>query len=321
MKIAIITENFLKPWYPNDIDNFLPGTQECVILFSEMLKNKAYDVNVFFNGPTIIETTERKNIIYRDFSKFSLDDNYDIIFLIKINPLTDDDRLEKINVIFISVDNKDYSKNKKYIRNFICLTQFHKNLLRLENSIIIPNGIDLESLENNRVEKEKNTILYSSSPDRGLINIFQNMENIRKNFPEMKIYITYGFDIARKFFNDFTKVDDEERKVELFCNHYNIFYLKNLTKNDFEKLYWKCQYWILPLIKEDSELFCLNAVKSQYCGCIPIINKIGPLKETVGNYIEFTDFINGNLQITKSVNKINTYTWNQTFENFWKKIL
>ena len=100
MKIAIITENFLKPWYPNDIDNFLPGTQECVILFSEMLKNKAYDVNVFFNGPTIIETTERKNIIYRDFSKFSLGDNYDIIFLIKINPLTDDDRLEKINVIF-----------------------------------------------------------------------------------------------------------------------------------------------------------------------------------------------------------------------------
>ena len=73
--------------------------------------------------------------------------------------------------------------------------------------------------------------------------------------------------------------------------------------------------------KEDSELFCLNAVKSQYCGCIPIINKIGPLKETVGNYIEFADFINGNLQITKSVNKINTYTWNETFDNFWKKIL
>jgi glycogen synthase len=88
-----------------------------------------------------------------------------------------------------------------------------------------------------------------------------------------------------------------------------------------EKLYWKSKYWILPLNNAESELFCLNAIKAQYCGCIPIVNKIGALTETVSNYIEYNDFVKGKLEIIKSNNIIPLFSWKEVVDKFWDKIL
>ena len=52
-------------------------------------------------------------------------------------------------------------------------------------------------------------------------------------------------------------------------------------------MYWKSEYWVLPLNNPQSELFCLNAIKAQYCGSIPVVRRVGALQETVNQFIDW----------------------------------
>jgi hypothetical protein len=68
MNVAIITENFKQPWSPNDLEIFLGGSQECVVLLAEALSRFQYSVSVFTIGPTECKEERRNGIVYQDQS-------------------------------------------------------------------------------------------------------------------------------------------------------------------------------------------------------------------------------------------------------------
>lgn len=320
MSIAVITENFLIPWEPNELEKFLGGCQECTVLLSEALVRINKKVSVFLHGPTPSKDYERNGVLYSDFSKFDLYDNYDTIILFKINPLKDDERLKKTNVIYWSsdIENRPVAE---YIDHFVCLTEFHKETNDWKDALVIPHGIDMESLEKNRVPKRKNTMLYCSSYDRGLGLLFQFWEQIKKEFTDLELYVTYGFEITKKICGENEDVVIGEEKTKEFCENLNINYLGNLSRDELEKLYWECEYWVHPLTYANAELFCLNAIKSKYCECKPVVCKIGALTETVGDYIDFCNFINGRERMTKVDNVPPMYSWDEVVDKWWKGIV
>jgi hypothetical protein len=57
------------------------------------------------------------------------------------------------------------------------------------------------------------------------------------------------------------------------------------------KLFWQSEYWVLPLNNPDSELFCINAIRAQYCGCKPVVRRIGALQETVNEFIDWDELL------------------------------
>lgn len=337
-QVAIITENFIYPWWPNDIDTFLGGSQEVVVLLAEALKKSGYFVAVYtYNEYSKTKAQIRDNIVYSDFSFF--DYNFETIILFKVNPLNEE-KLKgdyKPNIIFWSSDIQNImspNNNWERIKSFVCLTMFHKQRNETEalnelqrkcwkNSLVIPHGADFDSLNKNKVEKKANTVLYSSSYDRGLETLLNSWGTIKTYFPNLKLKITYGFNLAKQFIigeENRNVINENETKLKEVALRLGVEYLGNIDRNSLEKLYWESEYWILPLNKADSELFCLNAIKAQYCGCIPIVNKIGALSETVGNYIPFNNFIKGNKTIQKGENIVSLYSWNDVV-NLWKPIL
>lgn len=317
-KIVIITENFKVPWNPNDIDDFLGGSQEVVVLFAEALKQSDFDVSVFTLGETKTETVSRKDVLYSDFSFF--DYNADFIILFKINPLKEQ-RIKNSKIVFWSSDiQKHVPFHFDKIQTTVCLTNYHKTRNNWENSFMLPHGFDKESLNKNKKEKIPNTVLYSSSFDRGIETLINSWSTIKKYFPNLKLKITYGFKIANQFASNLGKElnSKSEKHIKEVCEILDIEYLSNISRNEIEKLYWESEYWILPLNNADSELFCINAIKAQYCGCIPIVNKIGALKETVSDYIPFDEFVKGNKNIIKNENTIPSYSWLEIV-NKWKE--
>lgn len=312
-KIAIITENFYIPWTPNDIDKFVAGCQESLILFSEELAKNNYFVVVFSNGPVKIKSEVRKGVLYTpliliDFSEF------DLLILFKHNPFPRF-LLPKTKIIYWSSDIEELN----IIENKVCLTQFHADMNDWKNAYVIPHGIDMNSLNENKESRDENMILYSSSPDRGLVTLIEDWKKIQTFFPNLRLYITYGFQIQKQLEKNLQIPEQSEKSLVNACNELNITFLPSLNKKEFESLYWKAKYWILPLNDEKSELFCLNAIKAQYCGCIPIVNKIGALKETVKDYIDYKDFVNGNLTITKGDNTIPLFSWSEVVKK-WEKL-
>lgn len=316
MSIILIGENFLRPWKPEDINTFLAGCQECLVLLAEALQRQGYKVKVLLHGPTKIDTQICNGIEYSDFSKFIVDDS--VIILFKINPLPEDKRLETANVIFWSSDVQTNVSPDRYIKKYVCLTDYHLNRNGWKNGYVIPHGIDFLSLRRNRTEKENDTMLYCSSPDRGLAQVLQQWEVIKTYYPNLKLYITYGFKIAKQILDKSTLQSEEELKQ--FCTGKDITYLADLNRTDLEKLMWRCKYWVLPLNNPDSELFCLSAVKAQFCGCIPVVNKLGALTETVGDYIEFSSFCRGDTTIVRG--KTNSiYSWDDVVMKYWIPLL
>lgn len=318
--IAIVTENFYHPWSPNDLESFLGGSQECVVLLAEALLNTGfYQVDVFTYGPIQSNTEERNGVIYRDFSNFNY--NYDSIILFKVNPLQNREELKNINVIYWSSDVEERPKCD-YINSYVCLTEYHKERCGWSDAIVIPHGIDTESLMRNRVNREKNTIIYSSSLDRGLDILLANWKKIKEKYPEMKLLVTYGFKISNQLSSYGSllngKVEDNLKQI---CTNLDIEYLGDISKDELEKLYWRCEYWCLPLKNPDSELFCFNAVKSQFCGCTPIVYQKGALLETVKDHIHFDSFVDGNKEQTIGKNDVPTYTWEQVVQKYWIALL
>lgn len=327
--IAIITENFLIPWYPDDIDDFLGGSQEVIVLFSEMLKRNGYDVSVFTfceSKETIIKPCLRNEISYTNFDEFKkCYSEFKTIILFKVNPLLElkNKFTSHQKIIFWSSDvQKVVPRYFDLIRTRVCLTNYHKQMNQWDDAIVIPHGIDKKSLDENKADKIPNTVLFSSSLDRGLEELVNAWSNIKKHFPNLKLKVTYGFKISNQISSNIGKqfIKVYEKNVIDVCSFLGIEYLANISKKEMEKLYWESEYWILPLNKAESELFCLNAIKAQYCGCIPIVNKIGALQETVGDYIPFENLLKGDKTIKKANNTIPSYSWDDVLQ-IWKPIL
>lgn len=323
--IAILTENFPVAWQPTDLDDFLAGCQECTVQLAEAFQRAGHSVTVFLHGPTTATECTYHEVKYLDSDAFQ--PTFDVVILFKINPLATADtltrqKLRAANVIYWSSD-VEQKFNDQIIRRAVCLTDFHRQRNFWPWATIIPHGIDKKSLQSHRIPRERNTILYCSSPDRGLQQLLLDWQKIQRHFPEMRLFITYGFKISRQLSTNPRHVQlqnmSEQSLIAACRSLTNVYYLGHLNRMEMEKMYWRCQYWILPLNNADSELFCLNAIKSQYCGCIPIVNKIGALQETVGNHIPYTEFVQGRLNIVEG-QTVDILDWDQVAQR-WAEIL
>ncbi len=146
---------------------------------------------------------------------------------------------------------------------------------------------DLKRLKENKVTKEKGTMLYASSFDRGLEELLTRWPEVQKQLGVKKLYITYGWDFIDKLIKADPKRAPWKNQMLKLMEQDGIEMLGRLSNNKMCGMYWKSEYWCLPLSNPQSELFCLNAVKASYSNCIPVVRRIGALQETVHNYLDF----------------------------------
>lgn len=316
MKIAFFTENFRVPWRPHEIDTFLAGSQECSVLFARALKKAGYDVTVYMvrlSGSELLFFDEETydGIRYTDCRNYI---SADLVILFKVN-------VEVQNAKKIVYWSSDIEVRKPYPT--ICLTNFHKQRNEWNDAIVIPHGIDIYSLEGNKRDKISNTGIYCSSPDRGLLPLILNWKFIKMTHPNLVLYVTYGFDNVMKLYpaEEAQKYKAIGDNVIRNCQELGIVWLGSVSRDRLEQLFWECEYWFLPLQKPDSELFCLNAVKAQYCGCIPVIFKKGALQETVGKYIDYEDFVKGNMKFRdEDTERVKAQPWSEIVKLWEEKV-
>lgn len=318
MKIKILTNELPGGWSPEELSTSLGGSEEVVTeLASELAKN--HEVTVFHSQKEVKEI-EYNGAIYLDRLKASCISDEIFITFKDPTPWVNGATCEKM--IHWSSD-VEQPWNTSKIHHFINLTNFHKTRNLWVNpkiSSVIPHGIDTKSLDSNKVEKENNTILYCSSPDRGLENLLVHWNEIKKTYPEINLKVAYGFNSFLACTRRNADALAYMNRLQTLMNQDGIEYLGALTKNEIEKEYWKAKYWILPLQRADSELFCLNALKAQYCGALPIVNKIGALKNTVGSYIPYGEFIKGNMNLKQSKADVSALGWDQVVKQYWNPL-
>lgn len=347
--IKIFTNLVEGGWSAHQLESGIGGSEEKLIEFAQEMA-KEFDVIIYMNGVHGLIN----NVKYEDHRNYKPWEYCDVFISFKNKNIL----LESINASKIfhwtTEIEPEWTKTMlNDINNVICISDYHVSRMKPKSdkfktmylwadlSKLNTNNIILEMERLSKVKdirydispfpnnKEKDSMLYSSSFDRGLEELLMNWKLVQEELGVKKLYITYGWDFIDKMIKYNPQLIGWKNKMLELIKQEGVELVGKIKNDEMCKMYWKCEYWVLPLSNPDSELFCINAIKAQYCECIPIVRKIGALQETVNNCLNWDGEILGRPNQKSNWNK-NSIEKNKKFaEKFsldlkikeWKKLI
>jgi len=176
------------------------------------------------------------------------------------------------------------------LKHIFCLSEWHvsyfTNLFPQCKEITVPfyYGIDFQKFKNdNVVIKETNKFIYSSFPNRGLLQLLQMWPKIIEKFSDSSLHI-YS-DINGKWVNSVEK--EKMNQIKELLNIYrdnkllNIYYYGWVDKKTLAEAWKTSEYWFYPCTF--AETFCLTAVEAALSKTLAITNGLAALQNTVEN--------------------------------------
>ena len=276
-------------WSADHLETGIGGSEEKLIEWAREMSKK-YDVTIYHNG----DHGDFDGVKYRDYAEFKPWEYSDVFISFKNRGIL----LETINAGKIYHWTADIETwDQLAPERIICISDWHKRNM-------LPKGYpfetmylwaDFERLDKNKVEKESNTMIYTSSYDRGLEYLLKNWGKTKENLKLDKLYITYGWDFIDRANKSNPQAQTWKDSMIELMKQDGIEVLGRLTNDELCKYYWKSEYWVNPVTDPRYELFCISAVKAQYCESIPVVIRAGGLKETVNKYIDIEKLINKNI--------------------------
>lgn len=235
----------------------------------------------------------------------------------------------------IPVDNK--------VKKIFCLTEWHRDYVweffpTLKEKITYHYyGINKELF--NKKEKIRNSFIYSSTANRGLLQLLEMWPKIYSRYPDATLQIFC--DLENKWVNTFYR----EKIIYIKCllekyKDMGISHRGWVNKRTLYDTWEKSQYWFYPCTF--TETFCMTALEAAISGTLAITNGKGSLENTVGDrgftipgdpqdpswqekalYVLFDiiDNTRGSDLVERNYEWAKKLTWSSQAENFLEKYI
>jgi hypothetical protein len=175
----------------------------------------------------------------------------------------------------------------KKLKNIFCLTEWHVSYLSsifpsLAN-IMVPfyYGID-DRFKSAATNKIKNKFIYSSFPNRGLLQLLQMWPTIIENVPTSTLHI-YS-DVNNKWSNNVEpqKMQQIRDLLGIMTDRKcGIYYHGWVGKKELAEAWKTADIWFYPCTF--AETFCLTALEAASSKTFVVTNDLAALQNTVGN--------------------------------------
>lgn len=240
MKISIICNPVFSGWSPLDIR--LGGTERSIVEWAQAWSIE-HEVTVYKNGPELIHD----GVTYLDRNKFVTGD-------VTLNVKSPD-----YPYGHYFTNETDASRlDLRPFKSVIWPSRWAKDHIPVSNDNVwvVPHGYDPKTYYPDK--KIPKSVLYSSSPDRGLDTLLDIWPDVVAIHPDAYLAVTYGA---------------PERDVP------NTLFLGNTDEATMAELYRSSDVWCHPC--NGGELFGIAAVQAQASGCVPVYFPTMALTETV----------------------------------------
>lgn len=277
-------------WSAMDLEKGIGGSEEKLIEFARALAGRGHEVRVYMNGVH----GAFDNVYYLPHKMFNPMQKTDLYVSFKAgHTLLNTINAERVAHWTTEIEAEWPKFLLGNVGKVFTISKYHNARMRPESDKIQPIYLwaDLERLDKNQVPKEKGTMLYASSFDRGLEELLTHWPKIKEKLGVHTLNVTYGWDFMVNLLKANPRLNSWKVKMDGLLKQEGVNLIGRLSNDDMCKQYWKNEYWVLPLNNPDSELFCINAIKAQYCNAIPVVRKIGALQETVGECINFDELL------------------------------
>ena len=173
------------------------------------------------------------------------------------------------------------------LRAIFCMSEWHKSFFlqtfpMLEHKVkVFPNGINLHDYQFNQSDQNKklNSFIYSSFPNRGLINLLKMFPKIRERLPDATLDVFC--DTKNNFVQSVAK--DEMDEIEILLEEQKEFVFNHgwVRKEELQKYWQQAEFWLYPCTF--METFCITALEAAASRTLVITNNLAALQNTVGD--------------------------------------
>lgn len=183
-----------------------------------------------------------------------------------------------VHDMFIMLNSPDDIQYHTKVDKFFCLSTKHKEFLSEHHKIdsdrilITSNGIDFERFKDVSIcNKDRYKVIYTSSPDRGLENLLNMWDEIKKRIPLLKLDVYYGFD----WIKDKQWVDMMISRMRDLGVHYH----GKVNQYELADAFMTSRVFTAP--NWFSETFCIGALECMISGCVYLGSAYWGLLDTV----------------------------------------
>lgn len=171
----------------------------------------------------------------------------------------------------------DFPKFAQTVQKIVTISPYHSQYFREHYGIqnTIPIDLPVRVWEyNGGVEKNMKQCLFSSMPDRGLMQLHAVWPQIVSLVPNAHLVITSDW----RLWADWA-TEDQTREYRLsYLHHPNVTYLGAVKRENLVRIQQQSALHVYPSIFE--EMFCIAVAESQVAGCFPVTNDKAALATT-----------------------------------------
>lgn len=175
-----------------------------------------------------------------------------------------------------------YTPTCEMVENFdrmFVLSEFHKNYVQgmqginPEKLILTRNGLNPEKFEFEKKTKNKNKIVWMSSPDRGLERCIKVCDIIREQMPDIELHVYYGIEGLYKYGPKMSDLADKLKRMmeeRPWVKYHGFTEQKKMYRDVSDAVLWlhPCDF---------IETFCITAIEMLALGVYPVTRKLGAL--------------------------------------------
>jgi glycosyltransferase involved in cell wall biosynthesis len=224
------------------------GSEEFVVETSLRLKERGHEVAVYHNGRHGIY----EGVQYKERTEYLVDSGGGVAVNINYPDL----RPLEPTVYWTSLypeAGHDLSAFRKVLA--ISNWQIANSGIVHDDIGLLPPGYNSDAIRPG--DKIPKTVLYSSSPDRGLENLVRAWPEVIKEHPDAQLILTYGANVDLP----------------------NCTCLGSVSSGEMIELYNTTDIWCHPC--SGGELYCKSGIEAQAAGCWPVYFPVMALSETV----------------------------------------
>lgn len=287
--LVIFTGQAWEEWNPDSAKTGIGGSEEAVINMAQRFKNLGWNVTVF--GSHGAEPKEYDGVWYRPWWDIGIDEPVDVfiawrepnIFEFKINA--------KQTYLWLHDTVEREALTPKRLLNItkvIVLSKWHRDLypnVPDHKMFVSRNGIVPDHFKADGIERDKNKILYTSAPNRGLLCLLEMWPKIREKVPEAQLYWAYGWQTFDKAASTNPQMQAYKRAVVDKLQQEGVHELGRIGHEELAKHMLSANIWAYPT--EFTEISCITAMKMQAAGAVPVCTTVAALDETVQHGIKF----------------------------------
>jgi glycosyltransferase involved in cell wall biosynthesis len=288
-KITIMCGQTLDNWSSATPDEQgIGGSETAVVEITRRLQKDGFQVSVF--NSCGIDEGKQDGVLYVDHRRWRPDLKTDTHVSWR-SPHPDIARIEaETKWLWMHDLNKRddlTEENTHEYQRIFGVSQFHADYLArvypfmAGRTSALPNGVNLDRFDL-EVEREPFKVIYTSSPDRGLIHLLDMWPQILATEPEAELHIFYGWDNIDRLIEmgDQSMVAYKELCL-LKGKQHGINWRGRVSQGELAREFLSAQVWAYPT--SFVETFCVGAVEAMAADCYITTSGVGNLPYVVGD--------------------------------------